>query len=363
MSSDTDKHAAATLGDPRWTAVANRDPAADGQFVYSVATTGVYCRPTCPSRLAKPEHVRFHTTAADAESAGFRACKRCRPDQRPLAAQHAATVTELCRFIQSAEQAPTLEELATRSGISPYHLHRVFKAITGLTPKAFATAHRAERMRRDLQGSGTVTEALYDAGYNSSSRFYEESSRVLGMKPSDYRSGGANNEIRFAVGECTLGSILVAQSARGICAILMGENPHALVREFQDRFPSADLIGDDVEFEKVVAAVVGLVESPRLGLDLPLDVRGTAFQQRVWQALRNIPAGEKASYGEIARSIGSPRSARAVAGACAANTLAVAIPCHRVLRNDGSLSGYRWGVERKLALLGRERAISSVEPA
>jgi len=346
--------AAATVGDPRWAAVVARDPAADGRFFYSVKTTGVYCRPSCAARLARPENVRFHATCADAEKAGFRPCKRCKPDQAPLLAQRAAKVAGICRLIEDADAVPGLEELANRAGMSTYHFHRVFKAATGLTPKAYAAAHRARRVRSELDRSGTVTEAIFDAGYDSTGRFYEKSRGILGMTPSNYRKGGANTEIRFAIGECSLGSILVATSERGVCAITLGDDPGALARELQDRFPRADLMGGDEEFEQLVARVVGFVEAPRVGLDLPLDVRGTAFQQRVWQALRKIPAGSTVSYADIAERIGSPKSVRAVAQACAANTLAVAIPCHRVVRNDGVLSGYRWGVERKRALLERE---------
>jgi AraC family transcriptional regulator of adaptative response/methylated-DNA-[protein]-cysteine methyltransferase len=245
--------------------------------------------------------------------------------------------------------------LANHAALSTYHLHRVFKAATGLTPRAYAAAHRAKRVRAELARRGTVTEAIYGAGYNSNGRFYEKSNQVLGMTPTNYRAGGANTEICFAVGECSLGSILVAQSERGVCAILLGDDPGKLARDLQDQFPRADLIGGDAEFEQLVAKVVGFVEAPRLGLDLPLDVRGTAFQQRVWQALREIAAGETVSYADIANRIGVPKSVRAVARACAANALAVAIPCHRVVRNDGGLSGYRWGVERKRALLEKER--------
>jgi AraC family transcriptional regulator of adaptative response/methylated-DNA-[protein]-cysteine methyltransferase len=354
MATRTEMRAAATLNDPRWSAVLARDPEADGRFVYSVKTTGVYCRPSCAARSPRPENVRFHLTAADAERAGFRPCKRCRPDQPPRAGQHAVRVAELCRLIENAERAPSLRELARRAGLSPYHLHRVFKAVTGLTPRAYAAAHRARRVRAELARGASVTEAIYGAGYGSSGRFYETSDRVLGMTPTSYRAGGAHMEIRFAIGQCSLGAILVAASGRGVCAILLGEDPEALARDLQDRFPRASLVGGDAGFERLVAQVVGFVEAPRLGLDLPLDLRGTAFQQRVWQALRAIPAGETASYGEIARRIGAPKAVRAVARACAANTLAVAIPCHRVLRNDGGLSGYRWGVERKRALLDRE---------
>jgi AraC family transcriptional regulator of adaptative response/methylated-DNA-[protein]-cysteine methyltransferase len=331
-----------------------RSAGADGAFFYSVRTTGVYCRPSCAARLPRPENVRFHATREDAEGAGFRPCKRCKPDQPSLVEQHAAKVTEACRLIETSASLPTLETLATRAGVSPFHFHRVFKAITGLTPRAYAAAHRGERVRQELSRTRTVTAAIYESGYNSNGRFYGESERVLGMTPTDYRAGGANAEIRFAIGECSLGSILVARSERGVCAILLGDDPDALARDLQDKFPRATLIGGDAGFEDLVAKVVGFVEAPGLGLDLPLDVRGTAFQQRVWQVLREIPAGSTVSYAELAARIGSPKAVRAVAHACAANSLAVAIPCHRVIRNDGGLSGYRWGVERKRALLQRE---------
>lgn len=346
-----------TEQDPRWQSVVTRDGAADGRFVYAVSSTGVYCRPSCPSRHAKPENVGFYASCADAERAGFRPCKRCRPDQAGLAERRAAMVAEICRVIETAEEVPTLEALARTAGMSPYHFHRVFKAVAGVTPKAYAGARRAKRVRDELaHADGTVTAAIYGAGFNSSGRFYEAADQVLGMKPTVYRAGGANTEIRFAIGECSLGSILVASSERGVCAITLGDDPDALARDLQDRFPQARLIGGDAEFENLVAKVVGFVEAPALGLALPLDVRGTAFQQRVWQALRQIPAGETASYADIARRIGAPKSVRAVAQACAANAIAVAIPCHRVVRHDGALSGYRWGVARKRALLDRESA-------
>jgi AraC family transcriptional regulator of adaptative response/methylated-DNA-[protein]-cysteine methyltransferase len=343
-----------TESDPRWASVVARSTAADGTFFYSVKTTGTYCRPSCGSRLARPENVRFHPTREDAENAGFRPCKRCKPDQPSLIEQHAAMVTEACRLIEASQSVPTLERLANQAGVSAFHLHRVFKAITGVTPREYAAAHRGERVRTELGRAGSVTAAIYQSGYNSNGRFYGESQQVLGMTPTIYRAGGVNADIRFAVGECSLGSILVARSELGVCAILLGDDPDALARDLQDRFPRATLIGGDAEFEQLVAQVVGFVEAPGLGLDLPLDVQGTAFQQRVWQALQEIPAGSTASYTEIASRIGSPKAVRAVAQACAANALAVAIPCHRVVRNDGGLSGYRWGVERKRALLQRE---------
>ena len=356
MSERIPDPATPTASDPRWAAVIARDSGADGTFFYSVRTTGVYCRPSCGARLPRPENVRFHATREEAEQAGFRPCKRCRPDQPSRMEQHAALVTEACRSIETSARTPTLEELAARAGLSPFHFHRVFKAITGVTPRAYAAAHRGERVRRELGRTPTVTAAIYESGYSSNGRFYGESPDVLGMTPTEFRAGGANAEIRFAVGECALGSILVARSERGVCAILLGDDPDALARDLQDRFPRATLIGGDAAFEELVAKVVGFVEAPRLGLDLPLDVRGTAFQQRVWRALREIPSGSTASYREIAERIGSPGAVRAVAHACAANPLAVAIPCHRVVRSDGGLAGYRWGVERKRALLQREAA-------
>jgi AraC family transcriptional regulator, regulatory protein of adaptative response / methylated-DNA-[protein]-cysteine methyltransferase len=345
---------AGTTSDPRWAAVVARDASADGTFVYSVRTTGVYCRPSCPSRPARPENVRFHATCADAVAAGFRPCRRCTPDQPSLLERQTATVTRACRRIEASEATLSLEALAVEAGMSPFHFHRVFRALTGLTPRGYAIAHRDSRVRRELERSNTVTQAIYESGYNSNGRFYAKSYAVLGMTPTVYRAGGATAEIRFAIGECSLGAILVARSDRGVCAILLGDDPEALARDLQERFPRAELIGGDAEFEELVAKVVGFVEAPGLGLDLPLDVQGTAFQQRVWQALREIPAGRTATYSEIAGRIGAPGAVRAVAGACAANALAVAIPCHRVVRTDGSLSGYRWGVERKRALLERE---------
>ena len=339
----------------RWQAVTEHDAAADGAFVYSVRTTGVYCRPTCPSRLAKRQNVRFHATCREAEAAGFRACKRCRPAGESLARRQASAVARACRLIEETDEMPNLDDLAGSVGMSSYHFHRVFKASTGLTPRKYAAAHRSRRVREELTECGTVTEAIYGAGFNSSSRFYESSSEVLGMTATTFRAGGSGTAIRFAVGESWLGPILVAASDKGICAILLGDDPDVLARELQDSFPNAEIIGGDADFERLVGTVVGFVENPSAGLDLPLDIRGTAFQQRVWEALRRIPAGSTASYAKIAGHIGEPQSARAVAQACGANNLAVAIPCHRVIRTDGDLSGYRWGVERKVRLLRREK--------
>ena len=344
-----------TEQDPRWAAILARDSKADTLFVYGVKTTGVYCRPSSVSRLPRPENIEFFDTPAQAEAAGYRPSKRAAGDQTQRAAQDAQRVADACRHIEQADIPPNLNTLATLAGLSPFHFHRIFKAVTGLTPKGYASAHRSQKVRNGLKAKQKVTNALYDAGFNSNSRFYESADQLLGMKPSDYKAGGTNSAILFAVGECSLGSILVAQSSRGVCAILLGDEPDQLVRDLQDQFPNADLVGADHNFEQLIAHVVGFIEAPALGLDLPLDLRGTAFQQRVWQALRDIPVGDTASYGQIAERIGAPKSFRAVAQACGANCLAVAIPCHRVVRSNGDLSGYRWGVERKQQLLDRER--------
>ena len=345
---------ATTAIDSRWAHVIARDAKADGTFFYAVKTTGVYCRPSCSARLPRPENVGFFESCAEAEAAGFRPCLRCQPNRPSKTTQQAATIAAVCRQIEGSDKILGLEQLAKSAGMSSFHFHRVFKSQTGLTPREYAAAHRAERVRKTLGSNGTVTDAIYEAGYNSNGRFYEESDNLLGMTPTAYRNGGSRSDIRFAVGECSLGAILVAQSDRGICAILLGDDPELLVRDLQDRFPQANLIGGDDHFEELVSKVVGFVEAPAIGLDLPLDIQGTAFQQRVWLALQQIPAGSTASYTEIADRIGSPKAVRAVAQACAANSLAIAIPCHRVVRRSGELSGYRWGVERKRTLLKRE---------
>jgi len=335
----------------RWQALIHREKAATEAFVYSVKTTGVYCRPTCPARLARRENVAFHPTPKDAEQAGFRACRRCKPNDPSAHSEHAAMVAKACKLIVDVEEPLSLGALAKTFGMSPWHFHRVFKALTGLTPKAYAAAHRAKRMHDELSRRGTVTSAIYNAGFNSNGRFYAESSKRLGMKPTEFKAGGEGATIRFAVGECSLGSILVAASDLGICSIALGNDANALVRGLQDRFANAELIGGDKRFERMVARVVGFVEKPWVGLELPLHVQGTAFQQRVWKALCEIPSGTTCTYSELAQKLGQPNATRAVAGACAANNLAVAIPCHRVVRTNGSLSGYRWGVERKEKLL------------
>ncbi len=345
---------AAVETDPRWARVLARDRSADGQFWYSVATTGVYCRPSCPSRAANPGNVGLHGSLAEAKATGFRPCKRCNPDGPSADVENAAIVARACRLIEQSEEVPSLTGLAEAANLSTSHFHRLFKRVTGLTPKEYAGAYQASRVRDELARGQSVTAAMYDAGFNSSGRFYEKSRNMLGMTPTQYRGGGANEDIRFAVGQSSLGAILVASSDKGVASILIGDDPDGLVRDLQDRFPKARLIGGDTDYESMVARVVSFVEAPGIGLNLPLDVRGTAFQRRVWQALQDIPVGQTASYSEIAHSIGAPKSVRAVAGACAANNIAVAIPCHRVVRHDGALSGYAWGVERKRELIARE---------
>jgi AraC family transcriptional regulator of adaptative response/methylated-DNA-[protein]-cysteine methyltransferase len=344
--------ASAYGADPRWAAVLARD--AQASFIYAVRSTGIYCRPGCPSRHARPDNVLFFDDAGAARAAGFRACRRCDPDGPGAAARRAQAVAALCRRIEVSETPPPLEALAREAGLGAAQLRRVFKAATGLTPRAYAQAVRTRRVQARLQTEDSVTQALYGAGFNSSGRFYAQSDALLGMAPGRYRAGGAGAQVRFAVGQCALGAILVACSERGVCAISLGDDPEALVRELQDRFPQAALHGGDPDFEALMARVIGLVDDPRQPVALPLDIRGTAFQQRVWQALQQVPPGQTLSYAELAARIGASAAVRAVAGACAANVLAVAIPCHRIVRRDGSLSGYRWGVERKRALLACE---------
>jgi AraC family transcriptional regulator of adaptative response/methylated-DNA-[protein]-cysteine methyltransferase len=339
----------------RWIAVTKRDRSADDTFVYAVRTTGVYCRPSCPARLAQKENVDFFATCQAAEAAGFRACKRCRPTEVSRTQQQNTAIEKACRLLENSEQLPALATLAETAGLSRFYFHRIFKATTGLTPRTYFAAHRARRVREELLRSDTVTTAIYNAGYGSGSRFYSESSRLLGMTPKQFRQGANDLCIRFATGECSLGVVLVGATENGICSILLGTSSDEVESSLRQMFPKARFSSGDAKFSHWVSEVIALVETPARGLDLPLDVRGTAFQQRVWQALRQIPSGSTATYSEIAERIGAPKSVRAVAGACAANPAAVAIPCHRVVRKGGDLSGYRWGVERKRALLEREK--------
>lgn len=340
----------------RWRAVVERDPAAEGAFCYAVTTTGVVCRPGCPSRLPKREHVRFFDTYQEAADAGFRPCRRCRPDATPPGQEVKEAIVRACRRIQEAEQPPRLQELAEEAGMSPWHFHRLFKQVVGLTPKQYAAAQQAERFRAGLRASRSVTDAIYEAGYGSSSRAYEAARDRLGMPPSIYRKGGAGLTIRYGVGQCSLGWVVVGATERGICFIGFGDSPEDLPALVQERFPKARLEPAGPDFAALLQKVLALAEAPGQAADLPLDIRGTAFQEQVWRALRQIPPGTTATYAQVAEQVGRPRAARAVARACATNPLAVAVPCHRVVRSDGGLGGYRWGVERKRALLQREGA-------
>jgi AraC family transcriptional regulator, regulatory protein of adaptative response / methylated-DNA-[protein]-cysteine methyltransferase len=337
-----------------WAAVVARDKSCDGQFVLAVKTTGIYCRPGCPARLPKRENVQFHANCAAAEAAGFRACKRCKPKESNSAKQDAAKIAQACRLIETSEEIPKLDELAAGVGLSPFHVHRLFKALTGVTPKAYADAHRQTKIHKALAKTPTVTQALLESGFNSNSRFYATSTQMLGMTPKEYKAGGANTDITFAVGDCSLGKVLVAATPVGVCAVLIGDDSGSLQRDLQDRFPKASITRGDKTFGKLVARVVTAIETPGQASHLPLDVRGSVFQHKVWRALREIPAGTTISYAELAQRIGKPKAVRAVASACGANPVAVVIPCHRVVGRDGSLSGYRWGIDRKRKLLASE---------
>ena len=344
-----DVRAEEVRADPRWTAVCSR--ASDVPFLYAVTTTGVYCRPSCAARRPHPRNVEFYDAPLDAERAGYRPCKRCRPGVRD---PQLALLESVCRRIEEADQPLRLEDLAEAVELSPSHLHRLFKKHLGLTPAAYTAAHRAGQLRRALQGQTSITDAIYEAGYASSGRFYEESNRILGMTPTAFRRQGQGERVRFALGECNLGSVLVGSTRRGVCAIMLGDDPEAVLADFQRSFQNAELAGDDPDFDDLVARVVGMLEAGGGAIDLPLDIRGTAFQKRVWDAISKIPPGATTTYAALAKAIGRPTAARAVAQACGANKLAVAIPCHRVVRADGSPSGYRWGLARKRELLARE---------
>jgi len=338
----------------RWEAVRTRDQAADGRFFCCVLSTRIYCYPSCAGRPARMENVRFAATREVAIAMGFRACKRCRSDLAPRAEREAGLVARACRAIEAAEEALSLDSLAAEAGFSPFHFHRLFRRVTGVTPKAYAAAHRMARVQEGLRGGASVTEAIYDSGFNSSGRFYEAADGMLGMTPSAFKAGGKGETISWATGESHLGCVLVAGTARGICAILIGDMAHELVADLQQRFPHATLMPADAEIAAWVEQVIAYVDQPGNGLGLPLDIRGTAFQRQVWEVLQTIPAGETLTYTEVAQRLGRPKAVRAVASACASNRLAVAVPCHRVVASDGGLAGYRWGIARKRALLARE---------
>jgi AraC family transcriptional regulator of adaptative response/methylated-DNA-[protein]-cysteine methyltransferase len=337
----------------RWQAVLERDKDADGQFVFAVLTTGIYCRPSCRARHALRQNVRFYTDAAAAENAGFRACKRCQPDKADPQQRRIEKVAQACRLLEQ-ERALTLDELAREVGVSSYHFHRLFKSVTGMTPRAWQQAWRARRLRETLASSESVTGAVLAAGFPASSSYYRQADSTLGMTAKQYRRGGDALPVRYTLQSCSLGRCLVAASSRGICAVLPGDSDDVLINELEQIFPLAQRERADEAFSKQVAEVIAVLDGKLDAFTLPLDIRGTAFQLQVWQALRNIPAGETRSYQQVAESINKPKAVRAVANACAANTLALIVPCHRVVRQSGALSGYRWGEARKALLLQRE---------
>jgi AraC family transcriptional regulator of adaptative response/methylated-DNA-[protein]-cysteine methyltransferase len=332
----------------------NRDQRADGAFLYGVKSTGVYCRPTCSSRLPNRENVVFFRSFSAAEEAGFRPCKRCSPREASAREHQMKAIIRACKLIEESEEHPRLQNLAVAVGLSQSHFHRLFKEIVGVTPREYSTAVRMDRLKSGLTQGSSITESIYDAGFGSTSRFYEGSKNLLGMTPGTYKNGAAGLRIHVAVAISFLGWVLVAATDRGICAIELGDTPQSLLERLRLRFPKAELRQDDSGFADVVSRVAAFIEAPASGLAVPLDIQGTAFQQRVWKALQGIPASSTKSYAEIAAQIGKPTATRAVGRACAANRLAVVIPCHRAVRSDGGLGGYRWGMEPKRRLLERE---------
>jgi AraC family transcriptional regulator of adaptative response/methylated-DNA-[protein]-cysteine methyltransferase len=335
-----------------WQQVETHDAAGDGQFVYAVRTTGIYCRPSCPSRRPARNRVAFYKTPEEASAAGFRACKRCQPNQlHPQAARIAAA----CKYLDRAhETTPKLAEIGQAAGMSPFALQRLFRQVLGITPRQYFATRQTHRFREELARSATVTSAVYEAGYGSASRAYEGSGGTLGMTPATYRKGGAEETIRYTIAGSPLGRILVAATERGVCAIAFAETDAELQAGLERDFARATLERDDDALAENLAAVLDRLRESPVSRVLPLDVRATAFQRRVWEALREIPRGETRSYGEVAQSIGQPTAVRAVARACGQNPVAVVVPCHRVIGKDGAITGYRWGVERKRKLLALE---------
>jgi AraC family transcriptional regulator of adaptative response/methylated-DNA-[protein]-cysteine methyltransferase len=346
-----------------WAAVERRDKGADGKFFYGVATTGVYCRPGCAARLPLRRNTLFFATAAAAKAAGLRPCKRCRPDDGSPAARHVAAIERACALIRTSETLPSLAELAAAAAISRFHFHRVFKEIIGTTPRDYARTHRLTRLGEKLDAGRPIAAAIYEAGFGSSSRAYEAAPSGLGMTPGARRRGGRGEAIRYATLATPLGWALVAASRRGICMTALGDDRESLGAALRTRFPAAEISGEDAGLSDWATQILRCITAPGEIPDLPLDIRGTAFQARVWRALQKIPLGQTATYGEIAQALGRPKAVRAVAGACAANPLAVLVPCHRVVRKNGDLGGYRWGVERKRALLARERTTAAGDAA
>jgi AraC family transcriptional regulator, regulatory protein of adaptative response / methylated-DNA-[protein]-cysteine methyltransferase len=337
-----------------WAAVLAHDAAQDGRFFYSVRTTGVYCRPGCASRRPRRENVAFYQSADAAEAAGFRPCKRCRPHEGSMAERHVAAIARACALIHASDSLPSLAELADAAGISRFHFHRVFKQITGATPRDWGKAHRMGRLGDRLDAGEPVAAAVYGAGFGASSRAYEAAPNGLGMTPATRRRGGKGETIRFTIVPTPLGHAIVAATGRGICMTALGDDPARLEAELRRQFPAADFAAADAALTEWAERIVAFITRPEAQPDLPLDISGTAFQALVWRALQKIPLGRTTSYSEIAAALGRPTAVRAVARAIASNNHAVLVPCHRVVRSDGALSGYRWGVERKRALLERE---------
>ncbi|MEN0584014.1 MULTISPECIES: bifunctional DNA-binding transcriptional regulator/O6-methylguanine-DNA methyltransferase Ada [unclassified Kosakonia] len=342
------------LDEQRWQAVLARNAQADGQFVFAVLTTGIFCRPSCTARHALRQNVRFYPDAPSAQDAGFRPCKRCQPDKTHPQQQRLDKVTKACRLLEQ-DTPITLEQLAAEVALSPYHFHRLFKSVTGMTPKAWQQAFRARRLRNTLAVSETVTDAVLAAGFPDSSSYYRQADALLGMTAQQFRRGGDAAGVWYTFSDCALGRCLVAESERGICAILLDDSDEQLLAQLQAIFPRAQRAQANAAFSSRVAQVIKRLDNADAPFTLPLDLRGTAFQLQVWQALREIPTGETVSYRELAKKLGKPNAVRAVASACGANKLAIVIPCHRVVRSDGALSGYRWGMARKAQLLQRER--------
>jgi AraC family transcriptional regulator, regulatory protein of adaptative response / methylated-DNA-[protein]-cysteine methyltransferase len=357
-SAHAGSHDASAADRARWDAVLARRDADAGAFVYAVTTTGVYCRPACPSRRPRRDHVRFFETPALAEAAGFRACRRCRPSGVSPDAALRAMVARACARIDASEGRVSLEHLASAAGMSRFHFQRVFKRLAGMTPFEYGQARRVTRLKRELGERQSIVGSIFGAGFGSSSRVYEQLDTTLGMTPGQYRRGGAGLEITWSIAPCSLGQLLVATTARGVCAVEFGQHESELTRRLASRFPNAVLTPAGQGASRLIARIASIVEEPTRGArtPIPLDVRGTAFQRRVWKALEQIPAGATRSYGQVAAAVGAPAAARAVARACAANPVAVLIPCHRVVRGDGTAGGYRWGVDRKRTLLARERS-------
>jgi AraC family transcriptional regulator of adaptative response/methylated-DNA-[protein]-cysteine methyltransferase len=340
-----------------WQAVEERDAAWDGRFVYAVRSTGIYCRPSCPSRKPRRTQVVFYPVPEAAQQCGYRPCRRCRPHQADPTDPHVDLVRQTCRYIEThLESSLTLDTLAAQVGFSPFHLQRTFKHITGITPKQYADACRLGVLKSRLKERRTVTMAMIEAGYGSSSRLYERASSHLGMTPATYQRGGPATQIRYTLAACPHGRLLLAGTERGICAVYLGDEDAKLEAELANEFSAAEVRRDDDALSAWVSELVNHLGGRQPHLDLPLDVQATAFQWRVWQELRAIPYGSTRSYSEIARALGQPTATRAVARACATNPVSLVIPCHRVVREDGGLGGYRWGLERKEALLQQEKA-------